>query len=120
MILFPYDAFEWVILGSFIFWLIILDVADAKLCDSATDLEYIFLLAILLGTVTAFLLTASDPRTPAEKLNDELAKSNLTIESMVILDEGKVFKFNENYYIKVNNDQVIKLDSEDAKSVYGK
>jgi hypothetical protein len=120
MILFPYDAFDWVILGSILFWLIILGVADDKFNDSEIDFKYIFLLALLIGTVTAFLLTAPDPRTATEKLNDELTKSNLTIESMVILDEGKVFKFNENYYIKVNNDQVIKLDSEDAKFVYEK
>ena len=118
--MFPHEYLGIVILITFFLWIIIITFVCAKWSDDIPSFDVTVFIAVILSIATGFFLTAPDTRTGTEKLNDELVKSNLTIESMNFLDDGKVFKFDDNYYIKVKDDQIIRLDYDQAKSVYEK
>lgn len=77
-----------------------------------------FIMSIICTALLVFLFVAPDDRTRTEKFQVKLNESNMTVDDMVYLDEGKIFKFDGVFYIKTNSGEVLTIQSSDAEKVY--
>jgi hypothetical protein len=77
------------------------------------------LISGIIAIVGAFFL-APDKRTPTERFNDKLSEYNMSVDNMVYIDEGKVFKFDNEYYLRTSNGDIVSLSTHDASIAYEK
>jgi hypothetical protein len=112
-----YQYAGWVFLGLFIISLFI----GSFLCRRCLD-DMFFVIGLISGIIAivgAFFL-APDKRTPTERFNDKLSEYNMSVDNMVYIDEGKVFKFDNEYYLRTSNGDIVSLSTRDASIAYEK
>lgn len=98
--------------------------------DREGDSDYNFLVVSVSGVVSlittlAIIYYIDDnvyPFLPSktEIVQNKLRDSNLTLDDVKVIEKVKIFKLNNMYYIKTNNNKIIEVDAEDAYEVYEK
>ena len=116
--MFDHQYYIWVALTIF---LISLFSGGYLCCKFNLDdlLLLVTIASVILGIVGGALL-CPDKRTPTEKFNDRLSEYNMIIDNMVYIDEGKVFKFDNTYFLRTSDGSIILLDTSNALAVYDK
>jgi hypothetical protein len=116
-----YDNAVFVLLVSFGLLLTSSTAVFIWLCDKAeTDVDSFVLFMILLisgaGSLGITHLLVATP-TPTERLEKELSDSNMSLDNMVFVNEGKIFKYNGHWYILTTDSKIIGLSQNDAEQV---
>lgn len=115
-----YDNAVFVLLVSFGLLLVSSSAVFIWLCNKAeTDLDSFVLFMILLisgaGSVGITHLLVGPAPTPTERLEKELSDSNMSLDNMVFVNEGKIFKYNGHWYILTTDGKIIGLSQKDVE-----
>ena len=116
--LIPYAYTPGFALLSFIVLFFFFSFLQSKLKIEDDCETFLFIMSILCTILLVFLFVAPDDRTQTEKFQAKLNESNMTVDDMVYLDEGKIFKFDGKFYVKTNSGEVLAIQSSDAEKIY--
>ena len=104
------------ILGPLLLIVVLIGISVAVIAVDKKSFALIFL-GLVLIVVCAIYFDSLIPSEVSAK-DEVIDVSTLNLDTMIYIDDGKVFKYKRNYYIKTNNDTIIKLDHAQADKVY--